>query len=204
MSPLGAGDEQDVGRFEVASQRAVGLDVPAGQGLREAAGVVDRPDRLAGEGLGEPVVQVAACGFLARRHPIDPDPGGCDRVGGVVLGQLDAAARRTGVVDAVASVVVQGNVDGVGGQVETVHDPGPGCLEVAVGVGLLVGDLGAVAAHQSRGVEQGLGYLVDAGVGRSLAWPGRPAGQAGLDGRGLRRQAGDGPIALVDARPATR
>ena len=121
-----------------------------------------------------------------------------------MLGQLDPAARSAGVVDAVAAVVVQGDVDGVGGQVEAVHDPGPGCLEVAVGVGLLVRDLGAVAAHQSRGVEQGLGHLVDAGVGRALTWPGLPAGQAGLDGRGLRRQAGDGPVALVDARPATR
>ena len=73
-----------------------------------------------------------------------------------------------------------------------------------MGVGLLVGDLGAVAAHQGRGVEQGLGHLVDAGVGRALTWPGLPAGQAGLDGRGLRGEAGDRPIALVDARPATR
>ena len=116
IESLGAGDEQDVGRLEVASQGAVGLDVPVGQRLRQSAGVVDGPDRLAGEGLGEPVGQVAACGVLAGGHPIDPDPGRGDRVGGVVLGQVDAAAGAAGVVDAVAAVVVQGDVDGVGGR----------------------------------------------------------------------------------------
>lgn len=60
-----------------------------------------------------------------------------------------------------------------------------GCLEVAMDVWLLVSDLGAVAAHQGRGTEQSLGHLVDAGIGRSLTWPGISAGQALFDGRGL-------------------
>ena len=82
------------------------------------------------------------------------------------------------------------------------HDPGPCCLEVAVSVRTLVGDLGAVAAHQGRGAEQGLGHLGGAWVDRALAGPRLPAGQAGLDGRGLGGEAGDRPIALVAAGAA--
>jgi len=96
-------------------------------------------------------------------------------------------------------VVVECDIAGVGGEVEPVHDPGACCLEVAVSVGLLVGDLGAVAANQRGGVEERLGHLVDAGTGRALPWPGGAAGQAGLDGGGLGREAGHGAVALVDS-----
>lgn len=121
-----------------------------------------------------------------------------------MLGEVDAATGLAGVVDAVAAVVVQGDVDGVGGQIQPVHDPGASCLEVAVRVGLLVGDLGAVPTHEGRGVDEGLGHLVETRVGWSLARPGLPAGQAGLDGDGLRSEAGHRSVALVDARPPAR
>ncbi len=65
-----------------------------------------------------------------------------------MLCQVDPSAGAAGVVDAVAAMLVERDVDGVGGDVEPVHDPGACCLEVAVDVGLLVGDLGAVAADQ--------------------------------------------------------
>jgi hypothetical protein len=120
-----------------------------------------------------------------------------------VLCQVDPSAGAPGVVDTVAAVLVERDVDGVGSEVEPVHDLGACCLEVTVRVRLLVGDLGAVAVDQRGSAVEGLGHLVDAGAGRSLPRPGCAARETDLDGCGLGGEAGDRPVALVDARPPT-
>jgi hypothetical protein len=56
----------------------------------------------------------------------------------------------------VAVVLVQADTDGVGGDVQRVHNSGAGSLKVAVALGTLDGNAGAVAADQVAGVPEGV------------------------------------------------
>jgi hypothetical protein len=53
-------------------------------------------------------------------------------------------------------VLVQADTDGVGGDVQRVHNSGAGSLKVAVALGTLDGNAGAVAADQVAGVPEGV------------------------------------------------
>ena len=124
------------------------LDVPSGERSREPGLVHGWWVGFAGQCWGEPAVEVSACGHLAEVHAAEPSGGGrlaSGGAGGREGLESDVAARS---LYAGAAVLVQGHPDGVGGDVEGVHDPGAGGLEVAEALGALDRDVGAEAVHQ--------------------------------------------------------
>ncbi|PUA79459.1 hypothetical protein C7S10_18995 [Nocardioides currus] len=173
----------------------MGLDVPAGEGSAETGFVTEGLDCFAGERLGEAAVEVAAGGGLGDGHAADPLGGGglgARVVLGVETVGLLAVAR---VAVAVLGVLLQGDADGVGREVERVHDPCPGGLEVALGRDVVERDVRAVAVHEIGGLADGAGHLAEAAVGSGRGWPGG-GGQAAAHRSCGRVQPGDGLVAL--------
>jgi hypothetical protein len=95
-------------------------------------------------------------------------------------------------------VLLQGDADGVRGDVQGVHDPGSRGLEVTVALGALDRDVRVVAVHQVAGVAEGPGHLGHAAIGPARGWP-AGAAQALSDRVGDRAQSGDGFVAVVRA-----
>ena len=159
--------QQQVGSGGGGGQRAVGLDVPADEGLLEPFTAVGSAHLFALGGTGEPVTDVGARELLERGQPADG-----------VLPSGHAAALPTGFPASgqfhVGHVLSCRDTHAVGADVEGVHDPHAGSVEVCADGGVDRPDVASSAADEVSGFGERLGDVEQPLVGGAVARPALP------------------------------